>query len=239
MARFAGDKQTWYWKGEAAAAYTQYPYHYFEFWGFLGDGDTNPYDERDLSYLNRADRHVVFVDGRYFVMLDDLEVSDSKPNGSLYSWLYHVLQDVPLVWDPKLQRFRYTIRNVTTVVQHISRDTALEYENRQRELGLINPITGEDYNRWVRPIQLFDNNFSGEYPEKVTHNIWITNQQPRQKMRFLVVIYPYRSSERPPTITRIDDLTVRVSGGGKSETVTFDPVTHPEADIGVELEIGS
>jgi hypothetical protein len=54
-------------------------------------------------------------------------------------------------------------------------------------------------------------------------------------MRFLVVIYPYREGERPPVIKRIDDLTVRVSCRAKSETITFDPPSHPEADIQVEL----
>lgn len=235
ISRFAGNQQTWYWKGEAAGAYVQYPYRYSDFWGFLGDGDTNPYDERDLSYLSRADRHVVFVDGRYFVMLDDLEVSESRPDGSLFSWLYHVLQDVPLIWNPKLQRFSYSVGEVTTIVQHIPRNIPLEYENRQKELGLINPITGEDYNRWVRPIELFDKSFTGEYPDKVTHNVWITNQGPLRKMRYLVVIYPYRKSGRPPVITGIDDLTVRVSCGGESETVTFDPPSYPDADVQVDL----
>jgi hypothetical protein len=235
ISRFAGEKETWYWKGEAAAAYVQYPYHYREFWGFLGDGETNPYDERDLSYVSRADRHVLFVEGRYFVMLDDLKVSESRPEGSLFSWLYHVLQDVPVTWNPDLQRFQYSIGDVTTLVQHVNRGIPLGFENRQKELGLINPITGEDYNQWVKPIQLFDKKFSGEYPELVTHNVWITNQEPRRSMRFMVVIYPYRKGASPPRITRIDDLTVNVSCAGQSETVTFDPAAHPEAEIQVEL----
>jgi len=235
ISRFGGKDKTWYWKGEAAGAYVQFPFHYSEFWGHLGDGEANPYDERDLSYLIRADRHVLFVDGRYFVMLDDLEVSESKPEGSLFSWLYHVLQDVPLIWNPDLQRFEYSVGDVTTIVQHIRRDVALNYDNRLNELGLINPITGEDYNRWVRSIQRFDNNFTGEYPDKVTHNVWLTNLEPRRNMRFLVVIYPFRKGSGTPVITRIDDLTVEVSCGSKSETVTFDPAAHSEAEIQVDL----
>jgi hypothetical protein len=171
-------------------------------------------------------------------MLDDLEVSDRRPGGSRFSWLYHVLQDVPLTWNPALQRFQYSVGGVTTVVQHVSREAPLHYENRKKELGLINPITGEDYNQWVKPIQLFNRSFSGKYPEKVTHNIWITNQRPRQKMRFLVVIYPFRKEGRPPKITRIDDLTLEVSCEGESETITFDPAAHPQADILVELGTG-
>jgi len=237
ISRFGGDGQTWYWKGEAAKAYVQYPYRYSEFWGFLGDGDVNPYDERDLSYLSRADRHVIFVEGRYFVILDDLEVTESRRGGSQFSWLYHVLEDVPLIWNPDLQRFSYKVGDVTTIVQHLQREIPLEYENRQRELGLINPITGEDYSRWVHPIQLFDNRVKREYPEKVTHNVWITNEIPVRKMRFLVVIYPYRKGARPPVIDRIDDLTVKVSCGDRIETVTFDPISHPKADIQIELEV--
>jgi hypothetical protein len=233
VSRFGGKDKTWYWKGEAANAYVQFPYRYYEFWGHLGDGEINPYDEKDLSYLNRADRHVIFADGRYFVILDDLEVS--KPGGSLFSWLYHVLQDVPLIWNPEMQRFEYTVGEVTTIVQHIRRDVALDYENRLKELGLINPITGEDYNRWVRPIQLFNLAYTGDYPDKVTHNVWITNREPRRDMRFLVVVYPFRNGEGAPIIKRIDDLTVEVSGTGKTEIVTFDPKSHPHADVQVEL----
>ena len=237
VVRYAGEGSTWYWKGEAAKAYVQFPYRYREFWGFLGDGESNPYDERDLSYLTRADRHVLFVEGRYFVILDDLSVSQDKPDGSLFSWLYHVLQDVSLIWNPRQQRFIYTIGEVTTVVQQIGQDIPLSYDNRQRDLGLINPLTGEDYNQWVRPIRLFDNSYTGDYPEKVTHNIWITNSVPRKEMKFLVVIYPYRQGEQQPDIRRIDDLTVEVSCAGETETITFAPTNHPEADIRVSLDV--
>ena len=96
-------------------SYVQYPYHYRDFWGFLGDGEHNPYDEGDLSYVKRADRHVLFVDGRYFVMLDDLEVD--REQGSRFSWLYHVLQDVPLEWNDEDQSFAYSIDGVNTLVQ--------------------------------------------------------------------------------------------------------------------------
>ena len=213
----------------------RYPYRYRDFWGFLGDGEHNPYDERDLSYLTRADRHVLFVDGRYFVMLDDLEVSGDRPEGSTFSWLYHVLQDVPLDWDETKQNFTYTIGDVTTVVQHLGRSTALNFENRQKEDGLINPITGENYNGLVNPITSYDLKYSGQYPEFVTNNVWINNRQPQRKIRFLVVIYPYRKGDPAPEIERIDDLTVKVSSDGKSETITFAPDAHPEALIQVEL----
>jgi hypothetical protein len=102
---------------------------------------------------------------------------------------------------------------------------------------LINPLTGEDYNRWVRPIERFDKTYTGDYPDKVTHNIWITNRNPRKAMKFMVVIYPYRQGGRPPDISRIDDLTVEVSFAGETEKITFDPKSHPDADIQVSLDV--
>ncbi len=233
VARFGEQDGTVYFKGEAANAYVQYPYRYRDFWGYLGDGTVNPYDERDLSYLTRADRHVLFVDGRYFVMLDDLEVDKSE--GSTFSWLYHVLQDVPLEWDAERQRFTYTVGEVTTVVQHMAGNTDLAFEDRIKEDGLVNPLTGENYNGMVHKIDNFSRNDQGPYPEVVTHNVWISNAQPLSSMRYMTVIYPYRNGSAEPVIERIDDLTARVSCGGKSELITFDPVNHAQADIKVGL----
>ncbi|HUU26982.1 MAG TPA: DUF4962 domain-containing protein [archaeon] len=235
VSRYREEGGTVYFKGEAAGSYIRYPYHYFEFWGFLGDGKTNPYDERDLSYLTLADRHVLFVDGRYFVMLDDLAVSpEGRPQGSSFSWLYHVLQDVPLAWDEGSGSFSYATGGVTTVVKVIS-SAAVTFEDRKKEEGLVNPVTGEDYRPWVRKIQRYDKNYAGPYPELVTHNIWITNREPVPGMRFLAVIYPYREGTPAPRIEKLDHLTVRVSCGTKSEIVTFAPEAHPEADLQVEL----
>lgn len=236
IARFAERNGTVYFKGEAARSYVQYPYVYNEFWGELGDGMVNPYRNRDLSFVTRADRHVLFVDGRYFVMLDDMEVDpERKEGGCRFSWLYHVLQDVPLDWNPDRRRFVYTVGEVTTIVEHVGRATPLNFENRRSEMGLINPITGEDYNPWVRPIRLYNRFHEGPYPEKVTHNIWLTNSEPSRSMRFLVVIYPFRAGSEPPIIDPVDELTVTVSHDGKTETITFDPRAHPRADIKVDL----
>jgi hypothetical protein len=69
----------------------------------------------------------------------------------------------------------------------------------------------------------------------VTHNIWLSNQEPKQAIRYMVVIYPYREGRSEPVIKRIDDLTAQISHEGKDETVTFDPAAHPRANISVEL----
>jgi hypothetical protein len=239
IARFAERKGTTYFKGEAAKTYIQYPYIYREFWGRLGDEQVDPYGESDLSYLKLADRHVLFIDGRYFVMLDDIAVDKArKPAGSRFSWLFHVLEDVPLKWNNDDMAFSYKLGEVTTMVKVITNHES-RFEDRIGEQGLINPITGEDYNPWVKPVQLFDRNFTGQYPEKVTHNIWITNSIPDTEMRFLTVIYPYISSSsqhiQAPVIEALDNLTVRITADGETKTITFDPAGHPDADIQVEL----
>lgn len=236
IARYQEQAGTVYFKGEAANAYIRFPHRNIEFWGELADGKVFPYRDRDLSYLEQADRHVVFVDGRYFVMIDDLAVSKTqRPRGSSFSWLYHVLQDVPLDWDKDTQSFHYTIDRVTTTVRQISRAVELTFEDRKDTNGLVNPFTGEDYNGLAKKIILYDRTHTGPYPATVTHNIWITNRKPVHKMRFLTVIYPYREGGEVPFIERVDDLTVKVSCGGKSEMVTFDPEAHPAAEVQVEL----
>ncbi|MBN2288458.1 MAG: hypothetical protein JXQ83_03930, partial [Candidatus Glassbacteria bacterium] len=235
ISRYGEQAGTVYFKGEAANAYVRFPHRNVEFWGELADGKVFPYRDRDLSYLERADRHVLFVDGRYFVMLDDLEVSRQlRPQGSSFSWLYHVLQDVPLAWDEENRSFSYTVGGVTTVVSQAARAVPIEFEDRIGPDGLVNPATGEDYREFARKITLYDNTHTGPYPETVTHNIWITNREPVHRMRFLTVIYPFRQGEDMPQIERVDDLTVRVSCGAKSETVTFDPQAHPAAEVQVE-----
>ena len=58
-------------------------------------------------------------------------------------------------------------------------------------------------------------------------------------MRFLTVIYPYISScgqqVEAPVIEALDNLTVRITADGETRTVTFDPASHPDTDIQVEL----
>ncbi|MBW7996716.1 MAG: hypothetical protein FVQ81_09165 [Candidatus Glassbacteria bacterium] len=231
--RYAERDGTVYIKGEAANSYIQYPYLYREFWGKLGDGTNDPYEERDLSYLLRADRHVLFVDGRYFVMLDDLEVdSAQRPEGSTFSWLYHVLQEVPLEWDGGRGEFTYTLGGVNILVS-VAADRKTEFEDRLAGQGLVNPITGEDYRPHVRPITRYDRNWEGDYPEVVTHNIWLSNTEPCRRIRYLAVIYPWREGDPAPEVVRLDRLSVRVIWGGDSEVITFDPAAHPDADIRV------
>jgi hypothetical protein len=236
IARYSEQDGTVYFKGEAANAYIRFPHRTVEFWGELGDGKVFPYRDGDLSYLEQADRHVVFVDGRYFVMLDELAVSESqRPQGSRFSWLYHVLQDVPLHWDKDTQTFSYTVDGVSTVVRQVSLAEPIAFEDRKGADGLINPLTGEDYREFAKKITLYDKTYTGPYPETVTHNIWITNREPAHRMRFVTVIYPYKEGSDIPRIERVDDLTVRVSCGGNSETVTFDPEAHPQAEVQVGL----
>jgi len=145
-----------------------------------------------------------------------------------------VLQDVPLEYDEQKSSFSYKIENVTTLVKVICSEE-FTFQDRQKQQGLINPITGEDYTRWVRKIRRYDNNYTGPYPELVTHNIWITNRKPAYELRYLTVIYPWREGDPEPEIEKVDNLTVRVRCGRKTETVTFAPGAHPKADFQVGL----
>jgi len=78
-----------YWAGDATNAYPKRPVERpGDWWGTL-----EPiYSERDLSYLERFIRHVVFVKGKYFVIFDDLACAQPAQ----YTWLYHILPHDPI-----------------------------------------------------------------------------------------------------------------------------------------------
>jgi hypothetical protein len=69
----------------------------------------------------------------------------------------------------------------------------------------------------------------------VTHNIWLSNREPKQAIRYMAVIYPYPEGTSAPVIKRVDDLTAQISHEGKTEIVTFEPAAHPRASVRVEF----
>ena len=67
--------------------------------------------------IERALRHVLFVDDRWFVVFDDLAVADGA-DPARFSWLYHVHQDVLVTIDAATSSFRYTVGEANVVVRH-------------------------------------------------------------------------------------------------------------------------
>jgi len=187
---------------------------------------------QSVPYLDRFIRHVLYMRQRYFVMLDDLGVAgDHEP--STFQWLYHVYPEVPFEIDGERGAFSYAIGKTNVIVQHVAHVGDLQLTDREGLDGLVNPLTGEDYRKnWTNPAK----KPGGREPPLFAHNVWAANRTPAHDHSFLAVIFPYRDGETPPTITRLDDLTVRVAYGKQQDTISFDANSGHKPDVVVDFE---
>lgn len=193
---------------------------------FAGDA-SNAYQR--TPHLKRFIRHVLYMRERYFVIFDDLAVArDHEP--STFQWLYHVYPETPLALDDERGTFSYQVGKTHVTVQHVAHVEGLELRDREGLDGLVNPLTGEDYrDRWLNPAKP-----RRDKPPLFAHNIWVTNRTPAHDFSFLAVIFPYPEGTTPPTIARLDDLTVRVAYGKQQDTVSFDVKSRHQPDIIVD-----
>ena len=208
-----------YWCGDATLAYPREPGEVKHWWGKLDD----LYKTRDVSHLKRFNRHVLFVNNKYFVILDDLEAS--KP--AQFTWLYHIKPEGPFTLDKNSGAFTYQINDVKVDVMHLLGQNQLTIHNMQGADGLKNPLTGEDYTQdWK--------NREGDKPFDVAHNLFITNKDPKMKWRFLSVILPSKDTSQHK-IERLDDLTLKVTAFEQTDIISFDPNTKHKANITIDL----
>jgi hypothetical protein len=113
---------------------------------------------------------------------------------------------------------------------HIARPDDLTFADRQGMDGLVNPVTGQDYRQKWHDVAEAKNRTLPLF----AHNLWISNRTPATQHHFFVVVFPYRESEPQPTITRLDDFTVRVESSDISDVVSFDRNCPYEPDIVVD-----
>ncbi len=210
-----------YWCGDATLAYPRQPHEPRHWWGRLSD----IYEHRDVRHLKRFNRHVLFMHNKYFVIFDDLEAA--QPTS--FTWLYHIQPEGPFQLDAKTGSFTYHIDSVRVDIAHLLGAGQLSIHDMQGEDGLKNPLTGEDYTEdWK--------NREGDKPFDVAHNIFITNQKPQTRWRFLSIIVPTPPGvQTDHNIERLDDLTVRITAFGKTDIISFDPKTKHPATVTIDL----
>ena len=179
--------------------------------------------------LERFVRHVVFVKDAYFVILDELALTDDQPPGT-FQWLYHVTPDVPLHFDRQTSRLRYAIGKTNVIVQHLAHVDDLTYQDRPGVEGLTNPLTGEDLTAMRKRDKP---GIKKKAPQPLpAHHVWISHRTPRQKMQFLAVIAPFREGEREPRMKPAGASGVRVQFRDQETVIAFDKDT--QADIVVD-----
>lgn len=208
-----------YWAGDATNAYPKYP--------LVRPSDLWPmhdiiYRFRALSYLNHFVRHVVFVNGKYFVMFDDLGCD--KP--AKYSWLYHILPDDPIKFDNKKWTIYYIVGDVPVRIAHMAYRDNLELLDMKGNDGFNNPFTDEDFTHDLGRADHREEQYIAG------HNLYISNVEKKKTFHFLSVIAPAKPGEDFPVIRYIDDWTVEVDG----VIVGFNPDANSDADILVDIE---
>jgi len=198
----------------------------FVYWA----GDATDAYAKDAE-LARFIRHVLFVDNAYFVIFDDLAVrGDAKP--ATFQWLYHITPSVPLDFDPDRFILRYAVGETQVVLQHVAHVEDLTFRNYHGAEGMVNPITGEDLTRmdkWLRGKRM-----KKKIPPPMdAQHLWISHKTPQRQMKFLAVIVPFRRGQTPPAITRVSDVAVRVTFGGRKKVISFR--RDVKADIVVDV----
>ncbi|MDP6040792.1 MAG: heparinase II/III family protein, partial [Candidatus Latescibacteria bacterium] len=198
-----------YWAGDATAAYGE------------------------ATGMGRFVRHVVFVEGSYFVIFDDLAVVEGH-DPTTFQWLYHVTPEVPLNFDADKFSVRYAVGQTHVVMQHVGDVADLTFQNLKGADGMVNPITGENLcqldkwltgKEWKRQIK--------KIPTPIeAHHLWISHGTPQREMQFLTVIAPFRNGETAPEIEGLSDRAVRVTFRERERVIAFDG--RDDADISVD-----
>ncbi len=179
-------------------------------------------------------RHVLFVDGEYFLIFDDIGKRESA-EPSRYTWLWHFLPKLKLDYDRDRSAFRYRMDDVNVKVRHVGNEGNLEFMARiGPKQASRNPFTGKDY---------YENLLRGA-KEKATNldkaftqtNIWLTTVKPSRTGRFLAVVTPWKRGADEPRIEVLADRVVRVAAPGlKARTFAFGRAADGGADVVVDV----
>lgn len=158
------------------------------------------YATNNRPYVTSVQRHVLFPHKKYIVLFDTF----SSTQAAQFQWKWNIMEP-GVTTDAANGSFTYTATNfytrsnVTVYVKHITDPTALTFTNMAGTNAIRNPFTDADlYAYATDPIY--------------TNSIWVRNSTPTTNWHFLSVVYPKRMDEPTPTITRLDDYTVKVQG---------------------------
>jgi hypothetical protein len=186
--------------------------------GYAGAGNGNlesayNYPTNQRPYINTVQRHVLFPHKKYLVIYDSFKTTKS----ATFQWKWNIMEPTALV-DTNNCSFTYTTTNffnhsnVTVYVKHIVDPTKLSMMNLVgTNYAVINPFSGEDLTSQTTAIN----------GPRWNNTIWTYNKAKSTNWHFLSVVFPAKWGQAAPTITRIDDYTVRVQDGVNDDTITF------------------
>jgi len=187
-----------------------------------------------IEGLTHCIRHVLFVDGKYFLIFDDIG-KDASAKPSRYTWLWHFLPKLDLDYDEKRCELRYAMDDVNVKIRHVGNEGDLEYRTLiGPKQASRNPFTGKDY---------YDNLMRGAKEKKTDldkdftqTNIWLTTVQPSRTGQFLAVVTPWKRGMDEPRIEVRDSVVSVIFPGLRKRTFAFTPKAGATADVVVDVE---
>ncbi len=184
--------------------------------------------------LERALRHVVFVDERWFVIFDDLAMRhDAAP--ATFHWLFHVEPEVPLALaaDGELPGWDYAIAGVSARVRFAQAAGSLAIDHARGRDTARNPVTGESvFEDDVRATEA-RRMFKTDTPLGA-HALRVSNAAPARANAFLAVLAAAAPGAEPARIERLGPDAVRITDpDGRSRSVSFN--LEVPADIVIDV----
>lgn len=210
-----------YVSADLTRAYPTVPFH--QGGGWLYPYNSAVYENAPLSKLTKAQRHILFMHKKYFVIFDDLVTSSP----AVFSTVYHIQE--PTLTNLSGASFDYTATNILNPASPVVRVFVRQIVDAglltvTNAVGIpyvaINPITGE-------------NKYSSTYGSPRANAIWTTSSSSVTNFHFLTIIYPFLDGGAEPTITRLDNYTVQVENGD-TDVISFDPDTVEAATLIVD-----
>jgi|GEM_PF-3908168 len=185
-----------------------------DYWPFYS------YSTNARPYLTSMNREILFPHKKYLVLYDTMTTSQAAH----FQWLWHYLEPTGTV-NTNACSFIYTCTNfyngsnVTVYVAPFVNPALMTLTNLAgTNNAWFNPFTGERYN---------DGQYSYLTEPPYNGNIWVYNTTATTNWHFGWVVYPVKWGNPAPTITRINDYSVRVQCGDNDDTITIDPTTTP------------
>jgi hypothetical protein len=214
--KFIGFEDTSNYTYVAADATAAYPHSNFAPGGWLIPPQFAAVETgAPLAFVQKVQRHILFMRRKYFVMYDDLQSLEP----ATFTWLYPVYPNTLVLSTNSTNiSFSYTCTNltggtVTVEVAHIAMPQYLGLLDENGTNVACNPVTGENY--WLTG--------GNWYPR--AHTLWVSNTMPATNFHFMTVIYPVPPGAALPQITRVDDYSVAVTNGAEGDVISFDPGT--------------
>ena len=172
--------------------------------------------------VDRVHRHVLFVEGRWFLIYDELVA----PEPAIFTWLFHVQQDVPLTVEA--DGFHYAVSNVQAAVRFANPADTIDILHATERDAYVNPVTGHDhFPEDMRRAESREEFRPLRTRQLLKHSLRVQNRTPSQEFHFLSVLQAAPDGEPLPEIEMLTDKVVRLTRpDGSTITVSFDP-SHP------------